>query len=79
MDHFVGEVDARSGKPITSRAPKKAMDNGYSAGWGNTDEEFESYNFYGELNEVSAGSAVIPFSCVCLTIPSRPSLTLTGR
>jgi carnitine O-acetyltransferase len=53
VDHFIGEVDARSGKPITSRVTKKSIDNGYSAGWGNDSDDFASYNFYGELSEVS--------------------------
>lgn len=48
MDHFNGEVDARSGKPLSSH-----VRTGSNAGK-ESEEEFGTYGFYGELSEVSA-------------------------
>lgn len=47
IDHFAGEVDARSGKPLSSH-----IRSGSNAGQ-QAEEEFAGYGFYGELSEVS--------------------------
>ena len=46
VDHFAGEVDARSGKPLSSH-----IRTGSNVG-AQAEEEFGGYGFYGELSEV---------------------------
>ncbi|SCV67108.1 BQ2448_5754 [Microbotryum intermedium] len=43
VDHFVGEVDARSGKPMSSHLKSGSVDL--------EDSDFAGYGFYGELDE----------------------------